>query len=251
MSEINVTTVTSTNVNSTNVAATGNISAAGIKHNSANTAAITPNADGSVTLSGNLTSNTGTLKGNIIQASELQDLNGDPLGTGEVLQVVQRVSNSFGEFGNTAYGNNLDNLTRIDDWYVELTTTEANSRVLVQWKSRMFGPNQQHQYVDLRRRIGGSGSWTSMTATYRTNSTIDQFAGIHRGSGGNGSFEGDYFSSFMDYNLNQSAGTTVRYAQYLGGWAGGTIDYGGWDANNNQNSRGMIVMTAWELAPTS
>lgn len=246
MSEINVNTVTTTTANvSGDANITGTVSAGGLKHASANTPAITPNADGSVSMAGNVTT-TGVVQGNTIKTGALQDLNGDPLSTGEVLQVVQRVSNSFGEFGNAAYGNNLANLTAIGDWWIDITTTAANSKILVQWKTKMYGPNTQHQYVDLRRRIG-SGGFTSLVDAYRTNNTIDTFAGIHWQSG-NGAFEGDYFSSFID-TPNQSAGTLLRYQQYLGGWAGGTIDFGGWDANNNQNARGMIVMIAWELAP--
>ncbi|AOV59977.1 hypothetical protein P29A0810_041 [Synechococcus phage S-CAM8] len=247
MSQINVNTVTTTTANvSGDASVTGTLSAGGLKHASANTSALTPNADGSVSVAGNVTT-TGVVQGNTIRTGALQDLNGDPLSTGQVLQVVQRVSNSYGEFGNSAYGNNLGNLTAIGDWWIDITSTVANSKFLIQWKTKMYGPNTQHQYVDLRRRVGGSGSFTSLIETTRTNSTIDTFAGIHW-QNGNGAFEGDYFSTFID-SPNQPVNTVIRYQQYLGGWAGGTIDFGGWDAANNQNARGMIVMIAWELAP--
>ena len=182
----------------------------------------------------------------VVKTTAILDLSGNTLGGGQVLQVVQRVSNSYGEFGNSSYQNNVNNLTAIGDWYIDITTTKTNSKILCQWKTKMYGPNTQHQYVDLRRRIG-SGSFTSLVDAYRSNSTIDTFAGIHW-QNGNGAFEGDYFSAFID-TPNQAAGTALRYQQYLGGWAGGTIDFGGWDANNNQNARGMIVMICYELAP--
>lgn len=244
MSSLNVGTINGNPTFSGDVTVDGKIKSTGIRHPSAVSDAIVPNADGSVTLAGDITA-TGVVQGNIVKASELQDLSGNPLGGGKVLQVVQRVSNSFGEFGNAAYSNNLSNLTAIGDWWIDITTTEANSKLLIQWKTKMYGPNNQHQYVDLRRRIG-TGGFTSLVDTYRTNSSIDTFAGIHW-QNGNGAFEGDYFSSFID-TPNQAAGTLLRYQQYLGGWAGGTIDFGGWDANNNGNARGMIVMVAWELA---
>jgi hypothetical protein len=193
--------------------------------------------------SGNV-NHTGTMTVGTLRTDNLQDSTGAPLLAGGVLQVVQRVSQSYGEFGNTAYNNDNNNLTAISDWYVDITTTKANSRILVQWKTKMFGPNQQHQYVDLRRSIN-NGSFTSLITANRTDGTIDTFAGIHW-QNGNGAFEGDYFSQFVD-TPNQAAGTILRYRQYLGGWAAGTIDFGGWDANNNQNARGMIVMVAWEI----
>lgn len=245
MSELNVGTINGNPTVTGDITVDGKIKSTGIRHPSANSDAITPNADGSVSLAGNVTT-TGVVQGNVVKASAIQDLSGNPLQSGQVLQVVQRVSNSFGEFGNSAYSNNLSNLTAIGDWWIDITTTTANSKILVQWKTKMYGPNTQHQYVDLRRRIA-SGGFTSLVDAYRTNNTIDTFAGIHWQSG-NGAFEGDYFSSFID-TPNQAAGTLLRYQQYLGGWAGGTIDFGGWDANNNQNARGMIVMIAWELAP--
>lgn len=193
--------------------------------------------------SGNV-NHTGTMTVGTLKTDNLQDSNGAPLLAGGVLQVVQRVSQSYGEFGNTAYNNDINNLTAISDWYVDITTTKANSRILIQWKTKMYGPNSQHQYVDLRRSIN-NGGFTSLIGANRTDGTIDTFAGIHW-QNGNGAFEGDYFSQFVD-SPNQAAGTTLRYRQYLGGWAGGTIDFGGWDANNNQNARGMIVMVAWEI----
>ena len=194
--------------------------------------------------SGNV-NHTGTMTVGTLRTDNLQDSSGSNLLAGGVIQVVQRVSQSYGEFGNTAYANNINNLTAIGDWYIDITQQKANSRILVQWKTKMYGPNQQHQYVDLRRRIN-NGSFTSLVAETRTDGTIDTFAGIHW-QNGNGAFEGDYFSSFID-TPNQGAGTVLRYQQYLGGWAGGTIDFGGWDASGNQNARGLIVMTAWEIA---
>ena len=160
-----------------------------VKSQSANTDAISAAADGTVTVAG------------VVKTTAIQDLSGNT----QVLQVVQRVSNSYGEFGNSSYQNNLNNLTAIGDWYIDITTTKANSKILCQWKTKMYGPNTQHQYVDLRRRIG-SGSFTSLVDAYRSNNTIDTFAGIHW-QNGNGAFEGDYFSAFID-TPNQPAYVT-------------------------------------------
>ena len=234
MSTINVGSVQGSPTVTGDLTVSGTVKASAIKHPSANTDAIAAAADGTVTVAG------------VVKTTAIQDLSGNTLGGGQVLQVVQRVSNSYGEFGNSSYQNNVNNLTAIGDWYIDITTTKTNSKILCQWKTKMYGPNTQHQYVDLRRRIG-SGSFTSLVDAYRSNSTIDTFAGIHW-QNGNGAFEGDYFSAFID-TPNQAAGTALRYQQYLGGWAGGTIDFGGWDANGNQNARGMIVMNCYELAP--
>ena len=234
MSTINVGSFQGSPTVTGDLTVSGTVKASAIKHPSANTDAISAAADGTVTVAG------------VVKTTAIQDLSGNTLGGGQVLQVVQRVSNSYGEFSNSSYQNNVNNLTAIGDWYIDITTTKTNSKILCQWKTKMYGPNNQHQYVDLRRRIG-SGGFTSLVDAYRSNSTIDTFAGIHW-QNGNGAFEGDYFSAFID-TPNQPSGTALRYQQYLGGWASGTIDFGGWDANNNQNARGMIVMICYELAP--
>ena len=72
-------------------------------------------------------------------------------------------------------------------------------------------------------------------------------AGIHGASGDTGTHEGDYFASILD-SPNQPAGTALRYQQYYGAWAAGTIDYGGWDTPTNVNARTMITMIATEIA---
>ena len=166
---------------------------------------------------------------------------------GMVVQVVQSTLGNVGSIAVNAYGNNLNNLVQIPNYYVDITTKVANSKIRVEFKSAMFGSNQQHQYVDLRRRIGSSSTYTSMVETYRPDSNIDTFAGTHAPSGVSGNHEGDYFSSILD-SPNQPAGTVLRYHQYYGAWAAGTLHYGGWDAANNVNARTMLVMIATEIA---
>jgi hypothetical protein len=39
----------------------------------------------------------------------------------------------------------------------------------------------------------------------------------------------------------------LRYQQFYGSWAGGIMDYGGWDTLQNVNARGLIVMQAMEI----
>lgn len=183
----------------------------------------------------------------ILRTNQIQNVSGQILvdSTGGVIQVVQRLSNAYGEIGTPAMQNN-DNLVQVPDYFLDITTKRANSRILVMMKNKMYGPNQQHQYVDIRRSTNGGASFTSLVQTYRTDSTIDTFSGIHGGSGISGAFEGDYWTQFLD-TPNVVAGTTIRYHQYYGSWAGGTMDYGGWDALNNANARGLIVMQAMEI----
>ena len=164
---------------------------------------------------------------------------------GMVVQVVQSTRGTAGTISVNAYGNNLANLVQVPNYYIDITTKVANSKIRVEFKSAMFGPNQQHQYVDLRRRIGSSSTYTSMVDTYRPNTNIDTLAGTHSEAGA--THEGDYFASILD-SPNQPAGTVLRYHQYYGAWAAGTLHYGGWDAANNLNARNLIVMIATEIA---
>ena len=164
---------------------------------------------------------------------------------GMVVQVVQSTIGTYGTISVNPYGNNLNNLVQVPNYYVDITTKLANSKIRVEFKSAMRGPNNQHHYVDLRRRIGSSSTYTSMVETYRPDTTIDTMAGIHDASGG--THEGDYFASVLD-SPNQPAGTVLRYHQYYGAWAAGTIHYGGWDAATNPNARTMITMIATEIA---
>ena len=164
---------------------------------------------------------------------------------GMVVQVVQSTIGTFGSISVPAYGNNLANLVQVPNYYVDITTKLANSKIRVEFKSAMRGNNNQHNYVDLRRRIGSSSTYTSMVETYRPDSSIDTMAGIHDPS--SGTHEGDYFASILD-SPNQPAGTVLRYQQYYGHWNPGTIHYGGWDASTNPNARTMITMIATEIA---
>lgn len=166
---------------------------------------------------------------------------------GMVVQVVQSTIGTYGSISVNAYANNLSNLVQVPNYYVDITTKLANSKIRVEFKSAMYGPNQQHHYVDLRRRIGSSSTYTSLVETYRPDTSIDTMAGTHAPSGVSGNHEGDYFASILD-SPNQSAGTVLRYQQYYGAWAAGTIDYGGWDAASNVNGRTMITMIATEIA---
>lgn len=165
--------------------------------------------------------------------------------TGGVIQVVQRLSNNYGELSVPAYGNNNSNFREIPDYYVDITTKRANSKIIVKMKNKFYGTNNQHQYVDIRRSVNG-GSYISLVETYKSDSSVDTFSGIHGGSGINGAFEGDYWTEFLD-TPNVAAGTSLRYHQYYGAWAGGTIDYGGWDSAQNVNARGLIVMMCMEI----
>ena len=164
---------------------------------------------------------------------------------GMVVQVVQSTIGTYGTISVAAYGNNLNNLVQVPGYYVDITTKLANSKIRVEFKAAMRGNNSQHNYVDLRRRIGSSSTYTSMVDTYRPDTTIDTMAGIHDPSGG--THEGDYFASILD-SPNQTAGTVLRYQQYYGHWNAGTIHYGGWDAGTNVNARTMITMIATEIA---
>tara|TARA_R100000005_G_C4945161_1_gene168040 strand:+ start:116 stop:820 length:705 start_codon:yes stop_codon:yes gene_type:complete len=164
---------------------------------------------------------------------------------GMVVQVVQSTIGTYGTISVAAYANNLNNLVQVPNYYVDITTKLANSKIRVEFKSAMRGNNQQHHYVDLRRRIGSSSTYTSMVDTYRPDTTIDTMAGIHDPAGG--THEGDYFASILD-SPNQPAGTALRYQQYYGHWNAGTINYGGWDASGNPNARTMITMIATEIA---
>lgn len=164
---------------------------------------------------------------------------------GMVVQVVQSTIGTYGTISVPAYANNLANLVQVPNYYVDITTKVANSKIRVEFKAAMRGNNNQHNYVDLRRRIGSSSTYTSMVETYRADTTIDTMAGIHDPSGG--THEGDYFASILD-SPNQPAGTVLRYQQYYGHWNAGTVHYGGWDAATNVNARNMIVMIATEIA---
>ena len=164
---------------------------------------------------------------------------------GMVVQVVQSTLGHAGSLSVNAYGNNLANLVQIPNYYIDITTKVANSKIRVEFKSAMYGPNQQHHYVDLRRRIGSSSTYTSMVETYRPETSIDTLTGTHSEAGS--THEGDYFASILD-SPNQPAGTVLRYQQYYGAWAAGTIDYGGWDAPQNQNARTLMTMIATEIA---
>tara|TARA_R100000005_G_C4933795_1_gene161501 strand:- start:225 stop:857 length:633 start_codon:yes stop_codon:yes gene_type:complete len=164
---------------------------------------------------------------------------------GMVVQVVQSTLGSAGTISVPAYGNNLANLVQVPNYYIDITTKVANSKIRVEFKSAMYGPNQQHHYVDLRRRIGSSSTYTSMVETYRSDTNIDTLAGTHSEAGV--THEGDYFASILD-SPNQPAGTVLRYHQYYGAWAAGTLHYGGWDAANNVNARTVPVMIATEIA---
>ena len=167
---------------------------------------------------------------------------------GMVVQVVQSTIGTHGSISVNAYANNLANLVQVPNYYVDITTKVANSKIRVEFKSAMYGTNQQHHYVDLRRRIGSSSTYTSMVETYRPDTSIDTMAGIHAANGSGATVhEGDYFASILD-SPNQPAGTVLRYQQYYGAWAAGTIDYGGWDAPSNVNGRNMITMIATEIA---
>lgn len=179
-----------------------------------------------------------------LRTNQIQNTSGQILvdSTGGIIQVVQRLSNGYGEIGTPAMQNN-DNMTQVPDYFVDITTKRTNSRIMIMMKNKLYGPNQQHQYVDIRRSVSGGG-FTSLVQTYRTDSTIDTFSGIHAGAGG--AFEGDYWTEFLD-TPNVAAGTTIRYQQFYGSWAGGTVDYGGWDALNNANARGLIVMMCMEI----
>ena len=164
---------------------------------------------------------------------------------GMVVQVVQSTIGTFGTISVNAYNNDLNNLVQVPNYYVDITTKVANSKIRVEFKSALRANNNQHHYIDLRRRIGSSSTYTSMVETYRPDSTIDTMAGIHDDDGG--THEGDYFASILD-SPNQPAGTVLRYQQYYGHWNPGTINYGGWDAGSNPNARTMIVMIATEIA---
>ena len=164
---------------------------------------------------------------------------------GMVVQVVQSTSGTYGSISVNAYANNLSNLVQVPNYYVDITTKVANSKIRVEFKSAMYGPNQQHHYVDLRRRIGSSSTYTSMVETYRPETSIDTLTGTHSEAGS--THEGDYFASILD-SPNQPAGTVLRYHQYYGAWAAGTIDYGGWDAPQNTNARTLMTMIATEIA---
>lgn len=164
---------------------------------------------------------------------------------GMVVQVVQSTIGTYGSISVNAYSNNLSNLVQVPNYYVDITTKLANSKIRVEFKSAMYGPNQQHHYVDLRRRIGSSSTYTSMVETYRPDTTIDEMAGIHDSS--NTTHEGDYFASILD-SPNQPAGTILRYHQYYGAWAAGTVHYGGWSSGSNVNGRTLITMIATEIA---
>ena len=164
---------------------------------------------------------------------------------GMVVQVVQSTIGTYGTISVAAYANNLNNLVQVPNYYVDITTKLANSKIRVEFKAAMRGNNSQHNYVDLRRRIGSSSTYTSMVDTYRPDTTIDTMAGIHDPSGA--THEGDYFASILD-SPNQTAGTVLRYQQYYGHWNAGTIHYGGWDAGTNVNARTMITMIATEIA---
>ena len=164
---------------------------------------------------------------------------------GMVVQVVQSTIGTYGTISVNAYGNNLNNLVQVPNYYVDITTKLANSKIRVEFKSAMRGTNNQHHYVDLRRRIGSSSTYTSMVETYRPDTTIDTMAGLHDSS--SNTHEGDYFASILD-SPNQPAGTALRYQQYYGAWAAGTVHYGGWDAATNVNARTMITMIATEIA---
>lgn len=183
---------------------------------------------------------------NVHSGSKIVGTNaGSIYAPGMVVQVVQSTSGTYGSISVNAYANNLSNLVQVPNYYVDITTKLANSKIRVEFKSAMYGPNQQHHYVDLRRRIGSSSTYTSMVESYRPETTIDTLAGTHSEAGS--THEGDYFASILD-SPNQPAGTVLRYQQYYGAWAAGTIDYGGWDAPQNQNARTMMTMIATEIA---
>lgn len=164
---------------------------------------------------------------------------------GMVVQVVQSTIGTYGSISVNAYSNNLSNLVQVPNYYVDITTKLANSKIRVEFKAAMYGPNNQHHYIDLRRRIGSSSTYTSMVETYRPDTTIDEMAGMHDSS--STTHEGDYFASILD-SPNQPAGTILRYHQYYGAWAAGTVHYGGWSSGSNQNGRTLITMIATEIA---
>ena len=181
-----------------------------------------------------------------LKTNQIQNTSGQILvdSTGGVIQVVQRLSSGYGEISTPQQRNN-GNMTQVPDYFIDITTKRTNSKIMVKMKNKMYGPNQQHQYVDIRRSVSGGG-FTSLVQTYRTDATIDTFSGIHGGSGINGPFEGDYWTEILD-TPNVAAGTTLRYQQYYGSWVGGTVDYGGWDALQNANARALIVMMCMEI----
>ena len=183
---------------------------------------------------------------NVHSGSKIVGTNaGSIYAPGMVVQVVQSTIGTYGTISVNAYASNLNNLVQVPNYYVDITTKLANSKIRVEFKSAMRGPNQQHHYVDLRRRIGSSSTYTSMLETYRPDTTIDTMAGIHDSS--SSTHEGDYFASILD-SPNQPAGTALRYQQYYGAWAAGTVHYGGWDAATNVNGRTIITMIATEIA---
>tara|TARA_B100002019_G_scaffold272410_1_gene267607 strand:+ start:322 stop:1002 length:681 start_codon:yes stop_codon:yes gene_type:complete len=209
------------------------------------TVSVTAGADLDVHSGSNLNCHSGS-NFNVHSGSKIVGTNaGSIYAPGMVVQVVQSTIGTYGSISVNAYANNLANLVQVPNYYVDITTKVANSKIRVEFKVAMRGNNNQHHYVDLRRRIGSSSTYTSMVETYRPDSTIDTMAGIHDDDGG--THEGDYFASVLD-SPNQPAGTVLRYQQYYGHWNAGTVTYGGWDAATNPNARTLIVMIATEIA---
>jgi hypothetical protein len=160
--------------------------------------------------------------------------------SGRAIQTVQRLSSNYGTVSTVAYNNDPNNLVQIPDHYVDIVTKSANSRIKVSFSFDNMGPNIQHSYTDVRRSISG-GSFTSMAINYRTGAIVDSLASFH--TTGTGNVEHSSMYTIID-SPNVAAGTTLRYQVYMGSWAGGSVNFGGW----NSNAVSLTIMIAEELA---
>jgi hypothetical protein len=175
-----------------------------------------------------------------------------PLGqmpSGSSIQYLRKLDNTRRTISNIPDYNNNKNNFRSTGINAVITTRRANSKVYVQTQFVMRTTSNSHNYVDIWRKIGTSGSWEPLSSQADSESSGENADGIiSNHPNGNEASAGEHERApFWIDEPNVAEGTAIEYMVYVGLWSAGDIVIGSHD-NSNPNGRSPELIVLTEVA---
>jgi hypothetical protein len=137
------------------------------------------------------------------------------------------------------YGNNLNQFTKIEPCFIEITPLRKNSHFLAEFMQYTYTNGGSHYYMDYKRTVDGRNE-KSLLAENRKSGITDQIFGGHP----NGRDGISNVIVFLDRLAKADVGAKVRYQLYYASWNSGRVHFSGY----NTNERTLNWYTLSEIA---
>jgi hypothetical protein len=160
---------------------------------------------------------------------------------GKILQVLRHAM-YVATISIPGRNNSYANMRQVPSQTITVTTTAANSKILITGGVAMRSSSHTHDYFDMKRTLSSNGNteWLSKLSPYYGSHT-DGLIANHTGN------INDSTNAAVTYLLspNVPAGTTITFTYWVGAWDGGTV---WWNEYGNGNAHGITEFIYQEVS---